>query len=88
MDVTNYIFILFIFHSCRAFDALGCKELIMLKMTHENADVQYEALLAVQKLMVHNWYVLKSPNSFFYISPSLFIQFISRDSVVSYWPFL
>jgi len=38
-----------------AFDALGCKELIMLRMTHDDQQVKYEALLAVQKLLVHNW---------------------------------
>lgn len=38
-----------------AFDALGCKELIMERMAHENEKVRYEALLSVQKLMVHNW---------------------------------
>jgi len=38
-----------------AFDALGCKELVMQRMGHENEQVKYEALLAVQKLMVHNW---------------------------------
>ncbi|XP_057308617.1 V-type proton ATPase subunit H-like [Hydractinia symbiolongicarpus] len=38
-----------------AFDALGCKELVMLRMTHEDEQVKYEALLAVQKLLVHNW---------------------------------
>eukprot|EP00794_Sanderia_malayensis_P011881 gene11881-13114_t len=38
-----------------AFDALGGKELIMMRMTNEDANVRYEALLAVQKMMVHNW---------------------------------
>jgi len=27
----------------------------MQRMGHENEQVKYEALLAVQKLMVHNW---------------------------------
>lgn len=38
-----------------AFDTLGCKELIMARMGHDDPNVKYEALLAVQKLLVHNW---------------------------------
>ena len=37
-------------------EQLGCKHLVMSYMTHEDPNVRYEALLAVQKLMVHNWY--------------------------------
>ncbi|XP_022083339.1 V-type proton ATPase subunit H-like isoform X2 [Acanthaster planci] len=36
-------------------EQLGCKHLVMQYMTHEDPNVRYEALLAVQKLMVHNW---------------------------------
>ncbi|XP_071804239.1 V-type proton ATPase subunit H-like isoform X2 [Asterias amurensis] len=36
-------------------EQLGCKHLVMSYMTHEDPNVRYEALLAVQKLMVHNW---------------------------------
>ncbi|XP_041468754.1 V-type proton ATPase subunit H-like [Lytechinus variegatus] len=36
-------------------EQLGGKHLVMQYMTHEDPNVRYEALLAVQKLMVHNW---------------------------------
>lgn len=32
----------------------------MQLLSHEDPNVRYEALVAVQKLMVHNWYVLIS----------------------------
>ncbi|XP_046839168.1 V-type proton ATPase subunit H-like [Xenia sp. Carnegie-2017] len=39
----------------RVLETLGCKELVMKRMAHSDPNVRYEALLAVQKLMVHNW---------------------------------
>lgn len=33
----------------------------MQLLGHEDPNVRYEALLAVQKLMVHNWYVINIP---------------------------
>jgi len=43
----------------KTFDALGGKELVMIRMTHDHPAVKYEALLAVQKMMVHNWEFLE-----------------------------
>ena len=43
------------FINSRVLETLGCKELVMKRMAHSDPNVRYEALLAVQKLMVHNW---------------------------------
>ncbi|KAG8237156.1 hypothetical protein J437_LFUL011205 [Ladona fulva] len=34
---------------------MGGKQLVMQLLGHNDPNVRYEALLAVQKLMVHNW---------------------------------
>ncbi|XP_062549216.1 V-type proton ATPase subunit H-like isoform X1 [Armigeres subalbatus] len=36
-------------------EQLGGKQLVMQLLSHDDPNVRYEALLAVQKLMVHNW---------------------------------
>ena len=36
-------------------DKLGGKQMVMQHLAHEDPNVRYEALLAVQKIMVHNW---------------------------------
>uniref|UniRef100_T1GCP5 ATPase V1 complex subunit H C-terminal domain-containing protein n=1 Tax=Megaselia scalaris TaxID=36166 RepID=T1GCP5_MEGSC len=36
-------------------EQLGGKQLVMQLLNHTDPNVRYEALLAVQKLMVHNW---------------------------------
>lgn len=42
-------------HGKHVVEQLGAKQLVMQYLTHEDPNVRYEALLAVQKLMVHNW---------------------------------
>ncbi|KAB7503087.1 V-type proton ATPase subunit H [Armadillidium nasatum] len=39
----------------RVLEQLGGKQWVMQHLTHDDPNVRYEALLAVQKLMVHNW---------------------------------
>uniref|UniRef100_A0A1L8DF93 Putative vacuolar h+-atpase v1 sector subunit h n=2 Tax=Nyssomyia neivai TaxID=330878 RepID=A0A1L8DF93_9DIPT len=39
----------------RVIEQLGGKQLVMQLLSHEDPNVRYEALLAVQKVMVHNW---------------------------------
>lgn len=36
-------------------DTLGGKQYIMMHMSHDDKDVRYEALIAVQKVMTQNW---------------------------------
>ena len=36
-------------------EQLGGKQRVMQLLSHDDPNVRYEALLAVQKLMVHNW---------------------------------
>lgn len=45
-----------IIFNLRVIEQLGGKQLVMNHMHHGDQLVRYNALLAVQKLMVHNWY--------------------------------
>lgn len=49
----NLMFNNYIFFS--VLEQLGGKQIVMQLLGHEDPNVRYEALLAVQKLMVHNW---------------------------------
>lgn len=42
-------------HGKTIIEQLGGKTYVMALLSHEDPNVRYEALLAVQKLMVHNW---------------------------------
>ena len=41
----------------RILETLGGKQRVMILLAHTDPNVRYEALLAVQKIMVHNWSV-------------------------------
>lgn len=49
----NYQNILFYFFS--VIEQLDAKTTIMSMLTHEDTNVKHQALLCVQKLMVHHW---------------------------------
>ena len=36
-------------------EQLGGKQMVMQYLSHEDPNVRFEALIALQKLMVHNW---------------------------------
>ena len=38
-------------------EQFGAKEMVMKMLDSEDANVRYNALLSLQKIMVHNWYV-------------------------------
>lgn len=40
---------------CSVLEQIGGKVAVMRHLSHEDPNVRYEALLSVQKLMVHNW---------------------------------
>jgi hypothetical protein len=51
----NRYFLFTVIACCSVIEQLGGKQLVMQLLGHEDPNVRYEALLAVQKLMVHNW---------------------------------
>lgn len=50
----NLIFSTTLFYF-RVLDKLGGKERAMFLLSHEDPGVRYQALMALQKIMVHNW---------------------------------
>lgn len=88
LDICWYIIEILIFYS--VIEQLGGKQLVMQYLSHEDPNVRFEALIAVQKLMVHNWYVYsytptytvggiyQSPSPIFCLAPSLtFVTYFS-----------
>ncbi|KAJ8972363.1 hypothetical protein NQ317_018476 [Molorchus minor] len=59
LSVANSIlantFVIIHVENSNVIEQLGGKQLVMQLLAHEDPNVRYEALLAVQKLMVHNW---------------------------------
>lgn len=53
-SVYDECFTFMIFFLFSVIEQLGGKQLVMQLLAHEDPNVRYEALLAVQKLMVHN----------------------------------
>lgn len=52
----NFLLLIGIGNLFSVIETLGGKQLVMQLLSHDDPNVRYEALLAVQKLMVHNWY--------------------------------
>ena len=58
VPVSNWeCLLLFFVMVFRAVENLGGKDLVMNLVNHGNSDIKMQALLAIQKMMVQNWYV-------------------------------
>ena len=60
--VFEFFFQVFFFYHCMLscidnskVERLGAKHMVMNLVNHGNAEVRMQALLAIQKMMVHNW---------------------------------
>lgn len=51
-------FIMILINVFSVIEGLGGKQQVMHLLSHEDPNVRYQALLCVQKLMVHNWSVV------------------------------
>lgn len=58
---------------CSVIEQLGGKQLVMQLLAHEDPNVRYESLLAVQKLMVHNWYAAQ-----YFVTYGFLIYFLKQ----------
>ncbi len=56
MQITDKVEV-FVVVVVRAVDNLGAKDEVMNLVNHGNSDVKMQALLAIQKMMVQNWWV-------------------------------
>lgn len=49
------LFVPLFLSTCRIIETLGGKQLVMALLQHDDPNVRYNALVSLQKIMVHNW---------------------------------